>query len=183
MASRYLEEVRRVQPEGPYLLGGWSIGGNIAFEMAQQLQSAGQEVGFLVLIDTFSPTVTDNAIEVDEETRLQRFKSEIGTEPDVDSEQFSRLYQVYCANIDAMMNYEPKSYPGRITFFRASESLRGSPYDPVQDWRLLAADGVEVHLMPGNHYNMLREPAVLVLAEWLRVCLNITQKFEAAGSI
>jgi amino acid adenylation domain-containing protein len=183
MASRYLEEVRRVQPEGPYLLGGWSIGGNIAFEMAQQLQRAGQEVALLVLIDTFSPTVTENALEVDEETRLQRFKSEIGTKPDIDSEEFSRLYQVFCANIDAMMNYEPKSYPGRITFLRASERLGGPRYDPAQDWRLLAADGVDVHMMPGNHYSMLKEPAVLALADRLKVCLNATQKFEAAGSI
>jgi thioesterase domain-containing protein len=183
MASRYLEEVRRVQPEGPYLLGGWSIGGNIAFEMAQQLQRAGQEVALLVLIDTFSPTVTENALEVDEETRLQRFKFEIATKPDIDSEEFSRLYQVFCANIDAMMNYEPKSYPGRITFLRASERLGGPRYDPAQDWRLLAADGVDVHMMPGNHYSILKEPAVLALADRLKVCLNATQKFEAAGSI
>jgi len=106
-----------------------------------------------------------------------------GTEPDAGSEQFTRLYGVFRANVDAMMSYEPQSYPGRITFFRASTSLGGSPYDPAPDWRLLAGGGVEVHMVPGNHYSMLREPSVLVLADWLKVCLNLTQKFEAAGSI
>ena len=37
MAACYIEAIRSVQPEGPYLLGGWSMGGEIAFEMAQQL--------------------------------------------------------------------------------------------------------------------------------------------------
>src|SRR6185369_4049726 len=55
MATRYLDALRQVQPEGPYKLGGWSFGGLVAYEMAQQLQRAGQEVGSLVMIDTHTP--------------------------------------------------------------------------------------------------------------------------------
>jgi thioesterase domain-containing protein len=55
MASAYLEEVRAVQPHGPYYLGGFSLGGEIAFEMAQQLLAAGEEVGLLALFDTANP--------------------------------------------------------------------------------------------------------------------------------
>lgn len=51
MAAHYIRDIRAIQPEGPYYLGGWSFGGNIAFEMAQQLQAAGQKVAFLALID------------------------------------------------------------------------------------------------------------------------------------
>ena len=54
-ASRYLEALRRARPEGPYALGGWSVGGVIAFEMAQQLAGAGYQVPGLVLIDTLTP--------------------------------------------------------------------------------------------------------------------------------
>lgn len=54
MAGHYIREVREVQPEGPYYLGGWSFGGVIAFEMARQLQAVGQEVAFLALFDTYS---------------------------------------------------------------------------------------------------------------------------------
>jgi thioesterase domain-containing protein/acyl carrier protein len=52
MASLYLDEIRRVQPQGPYHLAGASFGGLVAFEMAQQLNDAGEDVAFLGLIDT-----------------------------------------------------------------------------------------------------------------------------------
>lgn len=55
MAAAYLKALRQVQPQGPYLLGGWSFGGLVAFEMAQQLQSVGQQVALLALIDTLAP--------------------------------------------------------------------------------------------------------------------------------
>jgi amino acid adenylation domain-containing protein/non-ribosomal peptide synthase protein (TIGR01720 family) len=58
MASRYVEQVRAVQPEGPYLLGGWSLGGTVAFEMARELRRQGQEVALLVLLDSFAPAGT-----------------------------------------------------------------------------------------------------------------------------
>ncbi|MCY1022339.1 non-ribosomal peptide synthetase [Pyxidicoccus sp. MSG2] len=56
LAARYLEAVRAVQSRGPYLLGGWSMGGSLAFEMARQLASQGEEVGLLALIDTYAQT-------------------------------------------------------------------------------------------------------------------------------
>src|SRR5207247_2470137 len=52
MAARYLSELRVAQPNGPYRLGGWSMGGVVAFEMAQQLTSLGQEVALLALVDS-----------------------------------------------------------------------------------------------------------------------------------
>ena len=55
MASHYIKEICTVQPEGPYLLGGLSFGGIMAYEMAQQLQAQGQKVGLLVLFDTWGP--------------------------------------------------------------------------------------------------------------------------------
>jgi amino acid adenylation domain-containing protein len=55
LAAHYLEEIRAVQPEGPFHLGGWSLGGVVAFEMAQQLQAGGQQVGLLALVDSRVP--------------------------------------------------------------------------------------------------------------------------------
>ncbi|MEZ5979128.1 MAG: SDR family NAD(P)-dependent oxidoreductase [Planctomycetota bacterium] len=54
-ARDLLEEVREVQPEGPYLLGGFSGGGLTAFEMARQLRAQGEEVAALVMLDTPLP--------------------------------------------------------------------------------------------------------------------------------
>lgn len=53
MATAYIEEMRDVQPEGPYLIGGRSSGGTVAFEMACQLVADGQEVALLALLDTY----------------------------------------------------------------------------------------------------------------------------------
>ena len=51
LAQSYIKAMRTVQPEGPYLLGGWSMGGLVAFEMARQLENQDQEVGFLGIVD------------------------------------------------------------------------------------------------------------------------------------
>jgi len=53
MAAQYVSAVKSVQPEGPYALSGWSLGGVIAFEMAQQLRSHGDEVALLALLDSY----------------------------------------------------------------------------------------------------------------------------------
>ncbi|HEX8474329.1 MAG TPA: amino acid adenylation domain-containing protein, partial [Pyrinomonadaceae bacterium] len=57
-AAAYIRALQSVQPEGPYLLGGWSFGGVVAFEMAQQLQREGHKVGLLALFDTVAPLLS-----------------------------------------------------------------------------------------------------------------------------
>ncbi len=54
IAALYLEEIRTIQPHGPYFLGGGSYGGVIAFEMAQQLISKGEDVALLAMFDTYN---------------------------------------------------------------------------------------------------------------------------------
>ena len=53
MAAHYIKEMRELQPEGPYFIGGRSLGGMVAFEMAQQLKAQGQAIGLLALLDTY----------------------------------------------------------------------------------------------------------------------------------
>ncbi len=55
MAEHYIEEIRRLQPEGPYYLGGSSFGGLVAFEMGRQLTAQGQKVALVALFDTYAP--------------------------------------------------------------------------------------------------------------------------------
>src|SRR5262249_28590675 len=50
MAGQYVDAVRDCQPEGPYYLGGYSFGGSVALEMAQQLQARGETVALLVIL-------------------------------------------------------------------------------------------------------------------------------------
>jgi thioesterase domain-containing protein/acyl carrier protein len=55
MAAHYLEEIGRVQPQGPYYLGGFSFGGSVALEMAQQLRLQGERVALLAILDHTPP--------------------------------------------------------------------------------------------------------------------------------
>ena len=61
MATAYLDEIRQIQPYGPYMIGGFSGGGLTAYEMARQLRAQGQEIDLLVMLDTplpFDPPLT-----------------------------------------------------------------------------------------------------------------------------
>jgi thioesterase domain-containing protein/acyl-coenzyme A synthetase/AMP-(fatty) acid ligase/acyl carrier protein len=76
MSAEYVEAIRTVQPIGPYLLGGWSLGGVIAFEMARQLKQQGQEVALLALIDSQAPS--QNPETSTPETELVTFALHLG---------------------------------------------------------------------------------------------------------
>ena len=77
MAAHYLAEVRAVQPHGPYRLGGWSMGGFIAYEMARLLADAGETVAELTLIDTY---LTKSRV-ADDQTILFNFVLQLAAVP------------------------------------------------------------------------------------------------------
>lgn len=77
MAQHYLAEVRKVQPHGPYRLGGWSMGGFIAYEMASLLRDQGEPVSQLMLIDTY----LSKTRAVDERTILFNFALQLAAVP------------------------------------------------------------------------------------------------------
>ncbi|MEM9216705.1 MAG: amino acid adenylation domain-containing protein [Cyanobacteria bacterium P01_F01_bin.150] len=66
MASAYIHSIQTVQPHGPYYLAGWSMGGVIAIEMAQQLQSMGEPVELVILIDSYTPSASTEGITTSE---------------------------------------------------------------------------------------------------------------------
>jgi thioesterase domain-containing protein len=95
MATLYNCEIRSVQPVGPYLLSGWSMGGLVAWEMAQQLVKEGEAIGLLALIDTKPPSKYREADDrSDEMSMLARFALDmsqlVGRDPRPLAEQFSR---------------------------------------------------------------------------------------------
>jgi aspartate racemase len=64
MAEHYVNEVRGVQPKGPYYLGGACFGGVVAYEMAQRLRAAGEEVAFLMMLETWPPTRRSSIVDL-----------------------------------------------------------------------------------------------------------------------
>nr|WP_255217199.1 non-ribosomal peptide synthetase [Myxococcus sp. AM010] len=85
--------------------------------------------------------------------------------PGVGAEQLHVLYRVYERNLRALWDYQPGRYGGRVTLLRASETH--VPTGTDGGWGALAAGGVEVHELSGDHHSILRAPAVDVLAEMM----------------
>ena len=73
MAARYVNALLTVHQQGPFLLGGWSMGGMVAYEMAQQLLRQGNDVGLLVLLDSFPLDPRENDRSMNEKQMLEMF--------------------------------------------------------------------------------------------------------------
>ena len=85
MAADYIEEIRTIRPDGPYLLGGFCLGGLLALEVAQQLTAAGEEVPLLVLIHAINPPSMGFRSET---TRVQRLWHTATKRMDLEIENF-----------------------------------------------------------------------------------------------
>jgi len=83
--------------------------------------------------------------------------------------------EVAWVQYQAFYHYEPRVYAGPLTLFRARMQPLFSVHDPDNGWRRLAAGGLDIRVIPGNHLGMLQEPHVKVLAEQLRAYLDEAQ--------
>ena len=159
MARKYIQAIRTIQPHGPYFLGGNSMGGTIALEMAQQLQQAGEEVALLAMFDSFNKNAFPRLM-VRQQNYLaylfhqglsKSFVMEIKELAERKGQQllaclYSSLERhlphklaislVAEANMQAKWGYEPKPFSGKITLFRAQEPATfNKQYLPTrQDW-------------------------------------------------
>jgi thioesterase domain-containing protein len=183
MAAHYIEEIRGVQPEGPYYLGGFSFGGVVAFEMARQLHQLGQEVGLVALLDSF-PT---NYARRSPLAKFWHLSDQQKMSYVLDRVKYLRnrivgrisnhflpptVKQVQKACRVAAQRYVPKVYPGRVLLFRASDRTLCSRDDLFLGWNDLALGGAEVHEIQGDHLSIVDEPAVRKLATDLALCLD-----------
>jgi amino acid adenylation domain-containing protein len=195
MAAQYIIDMRRIQSEGPYALGGVCLGGIVALEMAQQLRQAGEEVTLVALIDTHFPALPTNFQKVQKHSillwRSDRFLGELLSRPPLEAckhgvariaEFFQRrvkarndpatLAKVMYANMCAEASYVPKSYPGALKLFWCSGWAFRAYQDTRLAWGEIAAGGLEVHVVPGNHISMMEPPNVEVMAAKLSKCLE-----------
>ena len=90
--------------------------------------------------------------------------------------QFSEQHhKVARAQYRVLSNYQLRTYPGRLTLFRARMQPLFSSHAPDNGWGGVAAGELDIRIVPGNHLGMLQEPHVKVLAEELRSCLDQAQ--------
>ncbi|MGB8356511.1 MAG: thioesterase domain-containing protein, partial [Chthoniobacteraceae bacterium] len=83
-----------------------------------------------------------------------------------------RILHVREANIAAAHNYKPRIYNGALTLIRAENPNDGFEFDSKLGWGGLAAEGIEIHDVPGQHETMFHEPHVYALAKTLRDCIE-----------
>ena len=125
LAAKYIELLKADQPAGPYILGGWSYGGMIAYEMACQLKKAGEDVLHLFLLD---PDFMTSEREKELYTKVftaDNFDDYLKEDP-----LFERFRQMGLLGkveknskivLEDMINFEPETYDGRVTFYKAQK--------------------------------------------------------------
>lgn len=167
MAASYVDELRAVQREGPWLLGGYSFGGIVAYEMARQLEAAGGEVGLVTLLDTVGPDWRERPAAGGLRHLIGRLRTEARLALGRPLPVTMRSYYVKGATRRVRARYTPRPYPGRITLFCRPED-RVTAEDR---WSELAGGGLDVHVVEGTHDTMLEPPAVDALAARLGLLL------------
>ncbi len=202
MAAHCLEGLLAVQPEGPYLLGGFSTGGIVAFELAQRLRALGHEVALLALLDTPAhtlpfhglrhgmrragvpwPATLDRVAQRVVPLRVAAFHAWLFLRYDVGSllarspvtESRRRAKQLMKVNARATRDYQPQPYDGSITLFKCTRGLmRGEVRadDPLLGWGDVAQGDPHVIELPCKHLEMLHEPHVRQLAAHLRAAVD-----------
>lgn len=157
IAAEHIVEIRRVQPKGPYFIGGSCVGGVVAFEIAQQLQQQGEEIAALILVDSTYPSRKWYWRYV-ARTFWRRFKADglraLASAPDGAIEK--RRFQIGRRYLARTLQYRPRPFAGCLSLI-ISERQRHR--DPTRMWRALAAGGMELSYVPGDHFSHLRQYA------------------------
>jgi amino acid adenylation domain-containing protein len=167
-AAIYLGEVRRIQARGPYHLGGLCLGGVIAYEMAQQLLDAGEEVALLAVLDTLMapgryvdrPRKALSLFRQGEYRRLSKFVQNQILKRVKDQVVGLRDPQVRISNrLERSFNrarrrYRPRPYPRPIELLRMGDA-DDAPPEHERDWAMLAAGGLRTRLIAGHHNEVM----------------------------
>jgi len=186
MADYYINEIKKIQPCGPYFLGGGSMGGMVAFEAAQKLQQYGDEIGFLAMFDTIGPnyksapnygpsplrklikrmiqnTIKENYVLIKEKIALRiEHKQKIQQCRKMLEEKIAiphemRFWYVEQMNRLAMNRYRCSSFNGEIVLFKGSNETEGVYSDPERGWRGIAKKGLRIIEIPGKHGTLVEE--------------------------
>jgi thioesterase domain-containing protein len=158
-AFRPLVEERR--SDGPLLLAGHSLGGLVAFELAQQMVASGRDVAFLAMIDTPCPTAAFGRFNRFRRKRAPKARSEWSGRPD-------GTYRLLVPGTDQPVqgaadaiarSYAPRPYAGAVTVLWTAESAARTR-DELLGWGPHLAGPVDAQKLSGDHMSIMRKPGV-----------------------
>jgi nonribosomal peptide synthetase DhbF len=163
MAEDYVGLIRRVQPHGPYNLLGWSFGGLVAHAVATQLQSAGEEVALLALLDSY-PVQQESlqaAFDDDENPSGQVAINPIMNLLDVlrreglstlKEHHYEAIMDTFKNNTRLMKTFSPQRFHGAMSLFVATVS---DAKPPVDAWRRHVTGEIKIYPVDCAHDNMM----------------------------
>ncbi|TDO24047.1 non-ribosomal peptide synthetase [Pedobacter duraquae] len=168
MASAYIKEIIKQNPDGPYLLAGYSQGGLIAFEMARQMIKMGRIVQFLGLFDSYVPKGAisssgilariNSSISDISATLYRKFLAarptaqHLAHEDDMDT-NFKAVAKVTRANEIASLSYHLKKSDISVHYFMATKPSVVINYLRYQAWKPFVKE-VFLHRIRGNHFTI-----------------------------
>jgi amino acid adenylation domain-containing protein len=190
MALDYIQEIRSIQPNGPYLLVGECIGGLVAYEVAQQLQRLGEEIALLALLDAALPTSSRLQAFQEHRKLSTRFlehihnvlhlkptqivpylfdkakKAIVWLYPDL-PDAVARSHYAKVKSLEAVLSYNPQSYNGRVVLLVSDEF----PEEQLVNWENLV-EGLKTHKVVGTHDFYIRDNAQSI-AEILKSSIDL----------
>ncbi|MBJ6360366.1 amino acid adenylation domain-containing protein [Paenibacillus sp. MAHUQ-46] len=198
MANAYLQEILAFRPEGPYRLGGWSMGGFIAYEVARKLKEAGQEVIQLALIDSYLSKTTDaseetvlyhfikqlaavpgytisdsillswKAIGLDRDSLYRELQALDLLPPGTTSEEVSRLFDVYMNTVQAFQKYNPGPRE-KLDIAHVQLFRAEDSHEQEGEWSRLVTN-LSLHQVKADHFSIVHNAEV---GRWIDIQKNL----------
>ena len=173
MAQHYIKQIKAIHPYGKYYLAGASFGGNLAIEIAQQLISQGDTVLFVGLFDSWAKFDTSYTHEATFKKQILKqhtlYLNTLEKHFNIGREQWLK-YMWH--NMQLLKQHKIKPIHFTIHLFKASKNID----IPDNHWQAYSTKAIITHKIPGDHYTMMHDPNLKVLAEKLTVDLALPEK-------
>ncbi|MBM9466589.1 non-ribosomal peptide synthetase [Nakamurella leprariae] len=194
VAATSLARMRTVQPSGPYRLLGWSVGGMLAHEVAVQLQTAGETVELLGMLDAYPSVQWRSQPDPTEAEALRAVLRIAGAESRLDGtpptreltrraltesgsalavlpeEVLDAVLAVVLTNTRLVRRSEHGVFDGDL-FFVTAAGTRSERRLDADGWRPHLTGTIRGHELPGAHQDLISPPALAVIGGWLRAAL------------
>ena len=192
LAAAVVAVIRKRQPQGPYLIGGWCTNGILAYEVARQLRAAGEQVPLLALGHSTNPVAFQRITTAQMRLSKMRYHMKVwgnlpfgerlgyafdrarGVLEDVGISEPDVADHRYRTNAAALENaaygYTPGPYEGAVALFQPQERL--DVLDTVPGWSEVVTGPLEAYDIPGSHGTMVEPPNVAIFAARLREAID-----------
>ena len=174
VAACHVHKILSTQPRGPYTVGGFSLAGVLAFEIAQQLRTAGHEVSLLIMLDPPSPSYMDSPRRLTPKLTQPRYLLKrvvrLGLKTSIVKIR-KRVFECFAPSLEAVsprtevkiaqetieaaaLMYQPRQYDGKVLLLLASE--RPPHLDFLPGWRAVVPSSLHIQYLDGHHEELTR---------------------------